>query len=79
MDWMINAACRDAPDPDLWFAPSEVGPGAAQVEAAKAVCASCPVADECLAYALAAGLDHGVFGGKSASERRELRQSAVTA
>lgn len=76
MDWMINAACRGAPDPELWFPVTEVGPGAAQVAAAKAVCAGCPVAVECLEFAQALGLDHGVFGGLSAAERRGLRQSA---
>ena len=79
MDWMINARCRGATDPELWFPVSETGPAAAQLAAAKAECALCPVADECLAFALALGLDDGVFGGKSASERRELRRSTVTA
>lgn len=77
MDWMINAACRGAPDPDLWFAPSEVGPGAAQVAEAKAICEDCPVREDCLAYAFALGLDDGVFGGLAASERRELRMARV--
>jgi WhiB family redox-sensing transcriptional regulator len=79
MEWMINAACRGAPDPDLWFAPSEVGPGAAQVAEAKAVCAGCPVREDCLELALTLGLDYGVFGGFTASERRALRRAAVTA
>lgn len=79
MDWMINAACRGAPDPDLWFPISEVGPGAAQMAQAKAVCADCLVAAECLEHALVLGLDEGVFGGLTAGERRELRRSAVTA
>lgn len=79
MDWMIDAACRGAEDADLWFPITEIGPGAAQVAEAKAVCAGCPVRDECLEFALALGLDYGVFGGMAASERRELRRSAVTA
>lgn len=79
MDWMINAACRGAPEPDLWFPISEIGPGAAQVAEAKNVCAGCPVREDCLAFALALGLDYGVFGGMAASERRELHRSAVTA
>lgn len=79
MDWMINAACRGAPEPDLWFPISEVGPGAAQVAEVKDICAGCPVREDCLAFALALGLDHGVFGGMAASERRELHRAAVTA
>lgn len=79
MNWMINALCRGAADPELWFPVTEVGPGAAQVAEAKAVCAGCPVREDCLAFALDLGLDYGVFGGMSASERRALRRSAVTA
>jgi WhiB family transcriptional regulator, redox-sensing transcriptional regulator len=72
MNWMINALCRDAADPELWFPVTETGPGADQVARAKAECARCPVTGECLSFALAAGLDYGVFGGTSATERREM-------
>jgi WhiB family transcriptional regulator, redox-sensing transcriptional regulator len=71
MNWMINAACRTK-DPETWFPVSEIGPGATQVAEAKAVCAGCPVREDCLEFALALGLDYGVFGGMSASERRKL-------
>ncbi|HLU54070.1 MAG TPA: WhiB family transcriptional regulator [Pseudonocardia sp.] len=73
-DWRLAAACRDH-DPELFFPLSEVGPGARQVERAKAVCAGCPVRSECLDYALAAGLDHGIFGGMTETERRVLRRA----
>lgn len=79
MNWMINALCRGAADPELWFPVTETGPGAAQVAEAKAVCAGCPVREDCLEFALALGLDYGVFGGLSASERRALRRAAVEA
>lgn len=79
MNWMINALCRGATEPDLWFPVTETGPGAAQVAEAKAVCAGCPVREDCLEFALTLGLDYGVFGGLAASERRALRQSAVIA
>lgn len=70
MDWRHYAACRDE-DPDLFFPVSEAGPGAEQVQRAKTVCARCPVQQECLNYAVEAGLDHGVFGASSSAERRE--------
>lgn len=73
-DWRLRAACRDE-DPELFFPLSEVGPGARQVERAKAVCAHCPVRAECLGYALDNGLEHGVFGGTTESERRALRRT----
>lgn len=77
-DWRDRAACRDA-DPELFFPVSSIGPGARQIAEAKAVCARCPVRDRCLDYALANGLDHGVFGGTTDEERRQLirRRAAV--
>jgi WhiB family transcriptional regulator, redox-sensing transcriptional regulator len=77
-DWRDRAACRDA-DPELFFPVSSIGPGARQIAEAKAVCAGCPVRDRCLDYALANGLDHGVFGGTTDEERRQLirRRAAV--
>ena len=73
--WTAQAACQDE-DPELFFPISEVGPGARQIERAKAVCARCPVRSECLGYALDSGLDHGVFGGTTAAERRNLVRTA---
>lgn len=70
-DWRHRAACRDE-DPELFFPISEVGPGARQAEQAKAVCARCPVREQCLRYALDNGLDHGIFGGTTERERRAL-------
>jgi WhiB family redox-sensing transcriptional regulator len=61
--WMAEAACRTA-ELGLFFAED---PGAA-----RAVCAGCGVREECLAYALAQGIPHGVFGGLDAGERRNL-------
>lgn len=79
-DWRDGAACRDH-DPELFFPVSEIGPGAEQVEQAKAVCATCPVRAECLEYALDNALDYGIFGGLTESERREFarrRRSGVS-
>jgi WhiB family redox-sensing transcriptional regulator len=74
-DWREHAACRDE-DPELFFPLSEMGPGARQADEAKAVCARCPVREQCLEYALDNGLDHGIFGGLTESERRRLRRGA---
>ncbi len=70
IDWLDRAACRDQ-NPELFFPVSEVGPGAEQIARAKAVCAQCPVRDECLSYAIDNRLDHGVFGGMTPDERRK--------
>jgi WhiB family transcriptional regulator, redox-sensing transcriptional regulator len=70
-DWWQQAACRDA-DPDLFaYDPTTDPPAAA--EAAKAVCAGCPVTDDCLGFALGtmrASQDlTGIYGGLTPAER----------
>lgn len=72
-DWRDDAACRTY-DPELFFPVSaeNTPPGRAQYAEAKSVCVACPVRSDCLTYALAAGLDHGVFGGTTPHERRAL-------
>ncbi|KAF4406408.1 MULTISPECIES: WhiB family transcriptional regulator [Streptomyces] len=73
MDWRQRAACRDA-DPDLFFPIGTTGPALRQEEAAKAVCADCPVARQCLEWAMEVGQESGVWGGRTESERRQLRR-----
>jgi hypothetical protein len=43
-----------------------------QVEAAKAVCSDCMVADDCLTYAITNTVKDGVWGGLSAEELAPL-------
>ncbi len=66
--WRRQAACRDT-DTDVFFplTDEEAGP-------AKAVCATCPVAAECLEFALASRQHDGVWGGLTETERRRLRR-----
>ncbi len=71
-DWVNRALCKDV-DPELFFPVGTTGPAASQIEAAKAVCASCPVRTECLEWALSTAQDAGVWGGLSEDERRALR------
>lgn len=63
---MAKGNCRERP-PSLFF-PSD----GAGVEVAQRVCADCPVKEPCLEYALANGIDHGVWGGASERERRRI-------
>lgn len=44
------------------------------VRAAKKVCGRCEVADQCLAWALANGERHGVWGNASERERRRMHR-----
>ncbi len=75
--WVERAACRQAgTDPELFFPVSESGPAAArQIAAAKAICARCPVAEQCLDWALLAGESAGIWGGTTPDERRLLRRA----
>ncbi len=70
--WRHDAACAAA-DAEWWFAFD----GTAEDARAKEICARCPVRGSCLAEALTAGQDDGVWGGLNASERRRLRREAV--
>lgn len=72
--WMANARCRDM-DPDIFFPSDGLG-----VEAAQKICAECPVAEQCLEYALTHRIDHGVWGGASERARRRiLRERRIAA
>jgi WhiB family redox-sensing transcriptional regulator len=66
-DWMIEGACRNRRDVE--FFPTD-GSG---VQAARRVCAGCTVRAECLEFALAEGINHGVWGGTSDRERQRIR------
>ena len=61
--WRAQAACRGT-DPALFYDPHP-----AAIDAAKAVCARCPVRAACAAHAVAAGEEFGVWGGLAADER----------
>ncbi|MFD8738801.1 WhiB family transcriptional regulator [Streptomyces sp. NPDC059618] len=70
-NWREGASCRTV-DPDLFFPIGSTGPAVLQIEEAKAVCAGCPVREQCLRWALDTGQTVGVWGGTSEAERRAL-------
>lgn len=76
MDWRHKAACLTE-DPDLFFPVGNTGPALQQIEDAKKVCLVCIVREQCLAWALENGQDHGVWGGKSEDERRAMKRRAA--
>ena len=73
MDWRHRSACLDE-DPELFFPIGNTGPAILQIEEAKQVCRRCDVQEQCLAWALESGQDHGVWGGLSEDERRALKR-----
>lgn len=73
MNWRHKAICRDM-DPESFFPVGDRGPALAQIADAKLVCERCPVKADCLDEALKTGQDHGVWGGMSEHERREIKR-----
>jgi WhiB family redox-sensing transcriptional regulator len=65
--WVAEGACIGV-DPE-WFFPDR----GEDVRRAKAICATCPVKDECLEYALENREKFGIWGGTSERERRGMR------
>lgn len=74
-DWMDNAACRTT-TAAVFFSPRAPGhvtnSDDADRLAIKLYCSNCPVITVCDAYATAAHINHGVWGGKTEAERRKL-------
>lgn len=70
--WQDLAECRGM-NPDLFYA--ERGESTRE---AKAVCAVCPVRQECLDDALMGREKFGVWGGLSERERRKIRSRRPT-
>ena len=79
--WELEARCRSG-DGGVFFGPhgfESKRDRAAREEAAKAICAACPVLLECREHALRHGELYGVWGGMGEAERRALleRQGRV--
>ncbi|MFY0408179.1 WhiB family transcriptional regulator [Solicola sp. PLA-1-18] len=74
-EWQYEAACSGM-DSACFFAPAtERGPKRdAREDAAKAVCATCPVIEQCLEHAMRVREPFGVWGGMTASEREAARR-----
>lgn len=72
-DWQYEGACRKV-DPDAFFSPeAERGMRRQRREdAAKALCARCPVIEQCREHALRVQEPYGVWGGLSEAERHQL-------
>lgn len=73
-DWRTAALCRTLGEPDLWFPDSLRDPHLDQIREAKTVCSHCPVKAQCLEWALANGVDDGIWGGLDRDEIRRIRR-----
>ncbi len=77
--WRLWAACRKTGG-ELFFSPDgERGSTKRRRErAAKAVCAICPVREDCAAYAIGNHERYGVWGGLSEHERELIWRDLET-
>ena len=67
---LSRGACR-VHDPEIWF-PFTNDLQSLDVKLAAAICTHCPVWVECLTWALENREYYGVWGGKTAAQRRTL-------
>ncbi len=69
-EWREGAACAD--DTEGIFFPDDGDVGA--MRRAKSICADCPVAEDCLVYAIDTNQSVGIWGGTTPRERRKLKR-----
>ena len=72
--WRQHAACSGL-DPSLFFAEGTTEMVKHHTEAAKQVCAACPVRRACLSFAVATNQQFGLWGGHDPVARRSLRRT----
>lgn len=79
-EWQYDGACRRV-DPSVFFHPEgERGPARRRRdESAKAVCATCPVMEQCRQHALTVREPYGVWGGMTEDEREAYYAQHKTA
>lgn len=70
--WMDVALCASAPDPDVFFRDD-----GDSVKQARDVCVMCPVSAACLRYAFDHQESHGMWGGLTAKQRRNIGEPSV--
>lgn len=59
----------------LFFPVGVTGPAERQIAMAKQVCCGCLVKERCLEFAVRTNQEHGVWGGASEEERRDIRRA----
>ena len=68
--WREVAACNNRTDVSFFPMPDDL----VAINAAKAVCTACPVADECLQFAIETNQPDGIWGGMTSKERARIRR-----
>lgn len=79
-EWQYQGSCRDV-DSTLFFHP-EGERGASRrrrIAEAKAICAGCPVLEQCREAALASREPYGIWGGLSEEDRAQIQAQRAAA
>jgi len=74
--WRDEALCANAPDADLWF--PDRG-DRATAAAARRICGMCPVRAQCLAFAIVARPEDGIWAGLDARPGAGELQAIIAA
>ena len=80
-EWQSSAACQTLPTEMFFHPDGERGPNRRNREnAAKVICASCPVIEQCREHGLSVQEPFGIWGGLTEDERviiinRKLREN----
>lgn len=75
--WMEHGACRTSPlGPDAWFPERGEDRQPPAVAAQRTCVQECPVAQECLLYALARRERYGIWGGMTTARRDRFIREA---
>ncbi|MGH8915463.1 MAG: WhiB family transcriptional regulator [Acidimicrobiia bacterium] len=75
-DWRNRAACAGH-NHALFFPVGDLDE--VRVTRAREICMTCPVAEECLEYALETNQRAGIWGGTTEEERKSLRRKWLAA
>jgi len=70
-DWRDEAACSGLPHSVFFPVGDDLD---SAITNAKRICASCPVVDDCLEFALETNEKAGIWGGTSEEDRKALRR-----
>ena len=72
-EWQLDGACRDADPTTFFHTENERGARRRRREAnAKAVCAQCPVLQQCRSFALESREPFGIWGGLGEGDREAI-------
>ena len=76
-EWQMHGRCRDRSSAQFFHPDDDLGRISRRLreEAAKRLCASCPVRKQCATHALSVNEEYGVWGGFTETERARLRDA----